>query len=354
MEENVFFKYYKMTKDKLNTYIKEFNNKLIKEENPFIKENLELFANLNSDGKLIRGTLVNLGYKIIKEESEYSYPLALAFEVFQTSILVHDDIIDNDNLRREKITIHAYNNKKYYELTKSNKSKKISDNIAICMGDLGLYKANQIISTNYKNDSNLGNILTYFNEIVINTIKGELLDVVLPFKEEYHLEDNNLEDSIMEIYRLKTAYYTIIGPLSLGMILAGTNEEYLKDIEKIGYNIGTAFQLQDDVLGIYGNNIGKKVGSDIEEFKQTILYAYTKNTKYYDELLKIYGKEIDNNDILKVQEIFKNSGAYDYTLNKINNLYNKALNILDNIKWIKDEDKEILKYFLLYLKERKK
>lgn len=354
MEENVFLKYYKTTKDKLNNYIKDFNNELIKENNSFIKENLKLFTNLNSDGKLIRGTLVNLGYKLVKDDSEYSYPLALAFEVFQTSILVHDDIIDNDNLRREKPTIHAYNYNKYYGLTKSDKSKKLSDNIAICMGDLGLYKANQIISNNYKNDSNLGNLLNYFNEIVINTIKGELLDVVLPFKEEYNLQDNNLEDNIMEIYKLKTAYYTIIGPLSLGMILGNTNKDNLKDIEKFGYNVGIAFQLQDDILGIYGENIGKKVGSDIEEFKQTILYAYTKNTKYYDKLLKIYGKEINDKDILKVQQIFKDSGAYDYTLNKIDNLYNESLDILNNINWMKEKDKEILKYFVIYLKDRKR
>jgi geranylgeranyl pyrophosphate synthase len=290
----------------------------------------------------------------MKEKSSYSYPLALAFEIFQTAILVHDDIIDNDDLRRDKITIHAYNYKKYYDLTKSEKSKKLSDNIAICMGDLGLYNANQVIANNYRNDSNLGNILSYFNEIVINTIKGEMLDVILPFKEEFNLDKNDLEESIMEIYKLKTAYYTIIGPLSLGMILGNAKENELKDIEKFGYNVGIAFQLQDDMLGIYGKNIGKKVGSDIEEFKQTILYAYTKNTEYYNELLKIYGNQITDEDVLKVQEIFKNSGAYDYTLNKTETLYNNSLEILDNITWMKEEDKQILKYFVMYLKNRKK
>ena len=351
---NVFKDYYKLESTQLNKYIDDYNKELVKEDNSLIKENIEVFANLNSDGKLIRGTLVNLGYKIIKEDSEYSYPLALAFELFQTAILVHDDIIDNDDVRREKTTIHAYNYNKYYDLTKSDKAKQLGDNIGICMGDLGLYSANLVISEKYNNDSNLGSVLNHFNKIVINTIKGELIDVMLPFIEENNLELSNLEDNIMEIYKFKTAYYTIIGPLQLGMILAGSSKDKLEDIEKFGYNTGIAFQMQDDYLGIYGENIGKKVGSDIEEFKQTILYSYNKNTEYHDELLKYYGKEVDNNSLEKVKDIFDMSGSKKYTLDKIEEYYNKALDVLDNIKWMNDDDKEILRGFVEFLKARKK
>lgn len=348
MKENEFLKYYSETKDKLNQYLKKYNDNIKREENELIKENLNVFSNLNSDGKLIRGTLVNLGYKLIKDSSEYSYPLALAFEIFQTSILVHDDIIDNDNLRRGKPTIHAYNYDKY-------KDKKISDSIAICMGDLGLYEANQMIAKNYKNDPNLGEVLTYFNDIVIKTIKGEIIDVTLPFLEENKLLNSDLEENIMLIYKLKTAYYTIIGPLSLGIILANGKKDYLKAIEELGLKIGIAFQIQDDILGIYSDDLGKIVGSDIEEFKQTILYSYTKkNKKYYNELLNYYGKEINEYNLLKVREIYINSGAYKYANDLKDKLYDEAIVTLENIKWIKKEDKQILKNFILYLKNRKK
>ena len=329
MKENEFLKYYSETKDKLNQYLKKYNDNIKREENELIKENLNVFSNLNSDGKLIRGTLVNLGYKLIKDSSEYSYPLALAFEIFQTSILVHDDIIDNDNLRRGKQTIHAYNYDKY-------KDKKISDSIAICMGDLGLYEANQMIAKNYKNDPNLGEVLTYFNDIVIKTIKGEIIDVTLPFLEENKLLNSDLEENIMLIYKLKTAYYTIIGPLSLGIILANGKKDYLKEIEELGLKIGIAFQIQDDILGIYSDDLGKIVGSDIEEFKQTILYSYTKkNKKYYNELLNYYGKEINEYNLLKVREIYINSGAYKYANDLKDKLYDEAIVTLENIKWIK-------------------
>ena len=348
MKENEFLKYYSETKDKLNQYLKKYNDNIKREENELIKENLNVFSNLNSDGKLIRGTLVNLGYKLIKDSSEYSYPLALSFEIFQTSILVHDDIIDNDNLRRGKPTIHAYNYDKY-------KDKKISDSIAICMGDLGLYEANQMIAKNYKNDPNLGEVLTYFNDIVIKTIKGEIIDVTLPFLEENKLLNSDLEENIMLIYKLKTPYYTIIGPLSLGIILANGKKDYLKEIEALGLKIGIAFQIQDDILGIYSDDLGKIVGSDIEEFKQTILYSYTKkNKKYYNELLNYYGKEINEYNLLKVRKIYINSGAYKYAKDIKDKLYDEAIVTLENIKWIKKEDKQILKNFILYLKNRKK
>lgn len=355
---DLFKEYYKNVKLKLNKKIEKFNDLIVKEENEIIKNNIILFKNLNSDGKLIRGTLVNLGYNLLKEDNlDYSYDLALAFEIFQTAILVHDDIIDNDDLRRGKETIHSHNHKKYYNLTKDNESKKVSESIAICMGDMGLFYANKVIATSYKNDKNLGEILIYFNDIVLKTIKGELLDVTLPFLEKNNLNRNNLEENILLIYKLKTAYYTIIGPICLGMILAGTNKEQIKKITEFGYNVGIAFQIQDDILGIYSENekLGKNIGTDIEEFKQTILYSYVKeNEEYFEELMNYYGKKVDINDIKAVQEIFTKSKALEYSKKMVDNLYNDAINKLDEIGFIKENEKNILKGFIEFLKDRKK
>lgn len=349
MSVDVFKKYYVEEKSNLEEKINNFNNDLVKENNLFIKENLEYFKNLNTNGKLVRGTLVNLGYNLLKDDN-YSYDLALAYEVFQTAILVHDDIIDNDNKRRGVDTIHYINDEKYKKY--SNESKHLGDSIAICMGDYGLYKANEIISKSYENDPNLGKVLNYFNNTVINTIKGELLDVVIPFESKYIGMDNKLlEESIMNIYKLKTAHYTIIGPMSVGLLLAGASNSYLEDIKEFGEKVGIAFQIQDDILGIYSDNMGKVIGSDIKEFKQTILYSHIMTTKYKDELLKYYGKD---NKVEEVRELFKKSKSYDYALNMMNNLYDEALSILDNITWINNDKKDILRGFVEYLRNRNK
>ena len=159
MEKEVisFKEFYKETKDKLNKIIDEYNDNLVSDKSGYLRENLELFKNLNSDGKLIRGILISLGYKMIgNKDIDYSLYLSLAYEIFQTSVLIHDDIIDNDNLRRGKETIHYSNYKKYNKYNEID-SKKISESIGICIGDYGFYEANKVLIDNYSSDKNFSN-----------------------------------------------------------------------------------------------------------------------------------------------------------------------------------------------------
>ncbi len=151
----VFKKYYKEEKSVLDKKLEEFNKGLL-DDNKLVQENIEYFKNLNSDGKLVRGCLVDLGYYLLKDNREYSNDLALAYEVFQTAILVHDDIIDHDTLRRGKDTIHYANYKKYKNYSNDEKElTNLTNSIALCMGDYGLYSANKIISKAYAKDKNL-------------------------------------------------------------------------------------------------------------------------------------------------------------------------------------------------------
>jgi len=351
----LFKKYYNEIKEDLEAIIKKCNKEIIINKNGYLKDNLELFSKLNDNGKLIRGFLIVIGYKIAKNKNyQYSYNLALAYEIFQTSVLIHDDIIDNDNLRRGVETIHYANYKKNKDID-DNLARKQGDSIAICMGDYGFFIANKIINNNYRNDKNFYKVFDYYNDIVLKTIEGELIDVELSFDGRYRLKDKNLYDGIMQIYKLKTAYYTIIGPLSLGLILGGMEDEKLSFIKEFGEKIGIAFQIQDDILGIY-SDLGKVIGSDIKEYKETLLYSYViENKDYKDELLKYYGKEnITKEELDKVRDIFKESGALDYATNIMNNLYDEALNILKEINWINQENKMILKGFVEYLRTRNK
>ena len=347
-----FNEFYKKISKEINQYLKEYNESLVKDKEGFLKENLEYFKNLNSDGKLIRGFLIAFGYKLLKEDISYSYNLSLAYEIFQTSILIHDDIIDNDNLRRGKETIHYTNFKKYKSLNEAN-AKKTSESIAICIGDYGFFKVNELIIKNYKDDPNFIKLFNYYNDIVLKTVEGELIDVVLSFEGKYK-EIKNLEENIILIYKLKTAFYTIIGPLTMGLILGGIDDDKLEDIKKFGEKVGIAFQIQDDILGIY-SDMGKVIGSDIKEFKQTILYSYVmKDEKYKNELLKYYGKEnITSDEINETRRIFKECGANEYANNLMNKYYEESIQIMKGINWIKNEDKEIIYGFIEYLTRRK-
>ena len=158
----------------------------------------------------------------------------------------------------------------------------------------------------------------------------------------------------MEIYKLKTSYYTIVGPFVLGMILGNSKDEDIDKFKNILINLGIAFQIKDDILGIYGKSkvIGKSTSSDIEEFKQTILYSYIKINKheYLDELLKYYGKK---NKTKEIQDLFIKSGALEYATNKMNSLFCETTH---NIKMlnIKEDIKNILLGFIKFLEIREK
>ena len=354
MDKNLekFTSLYKKVKSDITQIQKEYNESLISNSSGYLKENLEYFKILNSDGKLIRGFLIALGYKMLKDNINYSYYLSLAYEIFQTSILIHDDIIDNDNLRRGKNTIHYSNYLKYKSLN-DTEAKKISESIGICIGDYGFFKVNEILIRHYKDDPNFSKLFDYYNNIVLKTVEGEIVDVILSFESRYK-EILNLEDNIMTVYKLKTAFYSIIGPLSLGLILGGIDDQKLNDIKNFGEKVGIAFQIQDDILGIY-SDMGKVIGSDIKEYKQTLLFSYIiKDGKYKDELLKYYGKEnISEKEINETRRIFKESGAYDYANNLMNKMYDEGIDIIKNIDWIKEEDKMIFYGFIEYLKQRK-
>ena len=351
-----FKEYYKEEKNIIEDEIKN-SSLLWKDSEPVIDENLKWFQNLNEEGKRVRGVLVKLGYKLLKDNNNYSNKLALAYEVFQTAILVHDDIIDKDLTRRGKDTVPYANYKKYKKYSKDeNELKDLGNSLGICVGDYGLYQANKIIIDNYGNDSNFNKVISYFHNIVINTIRGELLDVALPFQSKHQIiSKSKLQDAIQNIYRLKTAHYTIIGPLAVGMLLAGGREKQIEDITAFGEKVGIAFQIQDDILGIYSDEMGKVKGSDIKEFKQTILYAHVSETKYYDELLKYYGKDnLSDNTIKKVQDLLEKSGSKEYAINLMNEYYEEGLNILKDITWIGTNEKDLLIGFVEYLRIRNK
>lgn len=353
-----FYLFYYKEKKAFEKEIIKYNKKLLdKENNNIIDEAINEFININRGGKYLRASLISLGYRIFNKNEDKNYiPLSIAYETFQTSILIHDDIIDNASKRRGMDTIPSSYMKK---ISKNNKKgNDVANSLGICIGDLGFYYANQIILNSYKNNKNLYNILKYYNEIVVKTIKGEIIDVKLPFDMQYGNLTKCNENDIIQIYKLKTSWYTIIGPFCLGCLLAGVNYNQLKKYEKILEKIGIAFQIKDDIIGIYGDSsyIGKSTNSDISEYKQTILYSYVcnQNNSYLENLNKYYGKQnLTKSDCEQVKKIFLESNALTYANEVMDNLFCESIKEIENLN-MKPENKDILLGFINYLKIRKK
>ena len=337
-------------KKRIEKKMKSFNKTFVSSsDNDIVKDSINRFTNLNCDGKYIRSFLINLGYSLNHKDSTYSDYLSLTYETFETSILIHDDIIDNASLRRGKKTIPI----SYKDDFKIKESIKFGDDIAICLGDYGFYKGNLLLSEKYGKDKNYSKLMSYYNNVVLSTIKGEILDVYLPFNDKYFDKINNL-DNILEIYRMKTSWYTITGPFILGLILGGANNSKIKTFEKILEPLGIAFQIKDDILGIFSdtNTIGKD-SDDISEYKETILYYYAYNSEYKDELLKLYGRKLNKLELDKLRELFVSSKALEKSTVMMDKLFEEAKNGIDSIN-IKDEYKSILHGFINYLELREK
>ncbi len=357
-----FLKYYLSVKDKFVLKMEEYNDLFVKGySNRFLEEALSQFVSSNKGGKFLRASLIALGYQSFGNDDDKYLPLGIALELFQTSILIHDDIIDKADKRRGMDTIPLKYEKLYSDKIKGdesfiNKRHDIGTSMALCLGDMGFYLALQVIAQNYKNSENLGRILEYYNSVAIKTCEGEMVDVILPFYEEFFGVSDDLESHVMEIYKLKTAWYSVVGPYCLGAILGGASDNDIHKLEDALLGLGVAFQIKDDLIGIYGDekHIGKSVTSDASEFKQTILYAFVKNTEYSDELLKYYGKNIKISDMDKIKDIFDKSGAKEYANSKMDDLFKKAFQDILDLEFLDIEKKKILLGFAEFLRVRSK
>lgn len=343
--------------------------KIVESEHAMVVDAVQRLYKLNQGGKRLRGILVYIGYALADESRyEEADALAQAFEMFQTSVLIHDDVFDHAESRRGNATLHVQFFERFIggqlrdaEYVKN--AREIANSSAVCIGDYGFYMADQILVEAYENHPRLGKLLKFYHDMLMKTIQGEALDVQLPFIEKYGLweqygmSENDLTDSILQIYHLKTSCYTIIGPLCSGMLLGGASWETMGQIEDLADDLGIAFQLQDDVLGVFGDDIGKDVGSDIAEFKQTILYAYIRKNggAFYEDLLKYYGKEqLSEEEVGQVKSIFIETGALDYVEKTAEKYYRQAMDKLEQIEGISKVGRELLRGFILYLKDRKK
>ncbi len=294
-------------------------------------------------GKRLRGTLVKLGFEMLGGNNDEIFKTSAAIEIFQTAILAHDDIIDLSETRRSRPTIYRQLGGDHYGISQT-----------ICLGDIGFFLAVKLITkSNFPSEKKI-KAVNYFNEMVINTGLGQMLDIELP-----HLGENRNEDDVLSIHRLKTAYYTIIYPLIIGATLAGDNNKLLKQIKEFGESLGIAFQIQDDILGVFGDEetLGKSVTSDIEEGKNTLLI--TEAWKNADDaqkkiLDKYYGKgKISEDDLEKIRDVFRGTGALEYSQNQAVELVKISKAVLEKMK-IKPELKQLLFEMSDYIIQRQK
>lgn len=280
-------------------------------------------------GKQMRPMFVFLSGKMFGEVNESTYRAASLIELLHTATLVHDDVVDDANLRRGFFSINAiWKNK-----------------IAVLVGDFLLSKG-LLLSLENQDYS----LLQIVSKAVKEMSEGELLQIEKARKLDIE------EPVYFEIIRKKTA--TLIAACcACGASASNQSKEYIDKMTEFGELTGIAFQMKDDLFDYYNNDIiGKPTGIDIKEQKMTLPLIYTlnkidsKNKKFIIKTIKNYNT--DSERVEKVLEIVKNNGGIEYTVEKMKEYQQKALKILYTFE---DNDaRQSLELLLNYVIDRKK
>jgi len=273
---------------------------------------------LSMGGKRIRPVLMMMAYELWKDDSDAILPQAVALETYHNFTLLHDDVMDNADVRRGHPTVH----------------KKWNENTAILSGDNMLVLAFKWMQCSYPE------VLSTFTQTAIEINHGQQYDV------DFENRDDVTEEEYLEMIRLKTSVLLACA-VKIGALLAEAPTQDVENLYKFGEAIGLAFQLQDDYLDVYGDPMvfGKEIGGDIASNKKTymLIKAFQKaEGKDREELIKWIATPVSQKNrgqkVAAVTAIYNKLGIGNIAKEKMEDYYKQALQALDKVN-VPDEKK---------------
>ena len=264
-------------------------------------------------GKRVRPQLAMIACGIFGGNEQEVAPAAMALEVFHNFTLLHDDVMDKAEVRRGRPTVHIQWN----------------ENTAILSGDQMMIEAYKLLAE--VPESKLHKVLRLFNKMATEICEGQQYDVDFESQEHVTIEE------YLKMIRLKTSVL-LATALQIGSYLAGANEAQQEALYQFGINVGLAFQIQDDILDVWGDpkTFGKAVGGDISCNKKTYVYLTAQqlaDDELTEELHQWYGSVLDDNTekIAAVKGIFEQLNVRAACEAVVQDYTQKALQILDTL-----------------------
>lgn len=299
---------------------------------------VEVFFSILKDftlrgGKRLRPALLYFSYQMFggKEDRKVKQ-ISIFMELLQSFLLIHDDIFDNADLRRGKITVHRFF-ENIAEEYNADGEYEFGNVLSILNGDVAAQMMYDVI---LDSDFSAECKVALCRELVNITDKvliGQVIDYIYPSRQDLKWKD------LEQIYRNKTATYTYELPLVSGALLAGADKKEIDKLRRFAIPAGIAFQLRDDILGIFGTEekLGKNIASDVEEGKKTlmVLHALENGTQsQQDSINDILGREdITDEELTLFREIVKDTGALKRCEDKCNEFATQAQDILATIEY---------------------
>jgi geranylgeranyl diphosphate synthase type I len=284
-------------------------------------------------GKCIRGNLVLLGGELGGADvSSGMYDAAAAIELFQSSILIHDDIIDQDTVRRGATTIHTQYTETAAAELQSDNAPHIGASLAICVGDVGFNLTYALLAAADLPDRIKTELTRFWGVEFAKVGLAEMDDVYMAFS-----DGAAGLDRILSLYRYKTARYTFCVPFLTGLTIADAKEKLRDQVEELGDVLGLMFQIKDDELGIFGDEktVGKPVGSDIRENKKTLFHHYLMaldDEHLRSEASALFRRsDITADDVRRIRDIITETGIKETIASRMQELCDRAQTMISHL-----------------------
>jgi polyprenyl synthetase len=279
---------------------------------------------LRLGGKRIRPLLACAAAAAFTEAWQRALPVAVALEIFHNFTLLHDDLMDRSPLRRGQETVY----------------RRWGDNTAILSGDAMSIEAYASLAE-IADKSLLAELLPRFSQMALEVCVGQQYDMEFETRSEVHVEE------YMEMIRLKTS--VLLGSsLELGALVGGTTAEQARALYAVGIQLGLAFQIQDDLLDVYGDEktFGKPIGGDIVNAKKTLLLLYTLEQLQGEDLKRLqkiltYTPEERRTYIDEVRALYDKAGTRLYAEAEIERLTSEAYHGVEQLP-LREEGRELL------------
>lgn len=275
-------------------------------------------------GKRLRPQMVLAAYETLGGvDLDVASRVAAAYELLHTALIVHDDVIDRDFVRRGRPNVSG----RYRDIaTTAGISLPLAEHrgmsVAVIAGDLALAGAYRLVHECGADDLTRGRLVELLDDAVSASAAGEYADV------DFSLQPTMpTVDEVAEMERLKTAWYSFEAPLQAGAVLAGAPLGTIDALGAVGRNIGIAYQIVDDVLGVFGEEdvTGKSAIGDLREGKRTVLIAYAATRPEWAPVAHLFGDPgLDDDGAALLREAIARSGAKSYAERLASDYANRA------------------------------
>lgn len=300
-----------------------------KRQKDLVKEMLEHVREHNLRiSKRLRGSFVHYGYLLGGAEMEERvWRAEMTVELVHTGLLIHDDFMDQDEVRRGGLTSHKFYEKRY------KASPHYGEAMAVTAGDAVLCLGFDLLASCGNTEAT-----RKMARGIAETAYGQAYDVTLEQLKGW------TEDDVITLHKAKTAIYTYENPLFIGAHLAGLGQKAFDLLHNYSMDGGVAFQLQDDILGVFGTpeKTGKSADSDLLQGKCTLLVLklLEKGTSIQKKALdKVWGKRkiigISKKDLELAKEAIVDSGSLDYSRKTAKRLAQRAADTANSLRELK-------------------